>query len=163
MAALIEKLETGIPGFDYISLGGLPKGRATLVSGTAGSGKTVFAAQFLASGIEKMNEGGVFVTFEEPPDDIRVNIQGMGWDIVGWEAKGKWGFVDASLEPDGYEAVAGEYDLGALLARIEHAIRKTNASRLVLDSLGAIYAQFHDAFCCAGNCTAWRWRSRRWA
>ncbi|MBF0130031.1 MAG: AAA family ATPase, partial [Alphaproteobacteria bacterium] len=126
MTAVIEKLETNIPGFDYIALGGLPKGRATLVSGTSGSGKTVFAVHFLAAGIEQKGEGGVFVTFEEPPDDIRKNIQGLGWDISGWETGGKWAFVDASLEPETYEAVAGEYDLGALLVRIENAIRKTN-------------------------------------
>jgi len=59
----IEKLETGIPGFDHVSKGGLPKGRTTLISGTAGSAKTVMACQFLAEGIEKADESGVFVTF----------------------------------------------------------------------------------------------------
>lgn len=49
----IEKLETGIPGFDFLAEGGLPKGRATLVSGTAGSAKTVFACQFLVEGIKR--------------------------------------------------------------------------------------------------------------
>jgi circadian clock protein KaiC len=66
---LIEKLETGIPGFDFLSEGGLPKGRATLIAGTAGSAKTVFACQFLAEGI-KNGENGVFVTFEEPPQAL---------------------------------------------------------------------------------------------
>ena len=61
----IEKIETGITGFDLISAGGLPKGRTTLVSGTAGSAKTVFAVQFLAEGIQRSNEAGIFVTFEE--------------------------------------------------------------------------------------------------
>lgn len=60
----IVKLPTGIPGFDLIAYGGLPQGRTALVSGTAGSAKTVFAAQFLAAGIQKFNENGVFVTFE---------------------------------------------------------------------------------------------------
>ena len=65
--AVIQKLETGMQGFDLIAKGGLPKGRTTLVSGTAGSAKTVFATQFLAEGITKHDERGVFVTFEEPP------------------------------------------------------------------------------------------------
>jgi len=54
----IEKLETGIPGFDFLAEGGLPKGRATLVSGTAGSSKTVFASQFLVEGIKRGENGG---------------------------------------------------------------------------------------------------------
>ena len=61
----VEKLPTGIASFDVIAKGGLPKHRTTLLSGTAGSGKTVFAMHFLASGIRDAGENGVFVTFEE--------------------------------------------------------------------------------------------------
>jgi len=77
----IKKLPTFIPGFDHVSHGGLPEGRTTLVSGTAGSAKTVFAAQYLYEGITRNNENGVFVTFEESPADIRRNMVGLGWDI----------------------------------------------------------------------------------
>ena len=61
----VPKHRTGIPGFDLISDGGLPRARATLVAGTAGSAKTVFATQFLAAGILNDDEPGVFVTFED--------------------------------------------------------------------------------------------------
>lgn len=140
----IEKLETGIPGFDFISQGGLPKGRATLVAGTAGSAKTVLACQFLAEGI-KRGQCGVFVTFEEPPQAIRRNMKGFGWNIAQWEAEGKWVFVDASPQPHQDSVVIGEYDLGALLARIEYAIRKSNATRVSLDSLGAIFCHLENS------------------
>ncbi|HEX6202202.1 MAG TPA: ATPase domain-containing protein, partial [Thermoanaerobaculia bacterium] len=63
----LAKSPTGIEGFDSLSYGGLPTGRTTLVAGSSGSGKTVFAAQFLASGIRDHDESGVFVTFEESP------------------------------------------------------------------------------------------------
>src|SRR5688572_14284557 len=116
---VIEKLETGISGFDFIADGGLPKGRITLLSGTAGSAKTVFAAQFLAEGISKADESGVFVTFEEPSNDIRKNMMGFGWDIEAWESAGQWVFVDASPQPGDETLVIGDYDLGALLARID--------------------------------------------
>ena len=53
---IIEKLKTGVLGFDHISIGGLPKGRTTLISGTAGSAKTVFATRILAEGIKKYDE-----------------------------------------------------------------------------------------------------------
>jgi circadian clock protein KaiC len=141
----VEKLETGIPGFDLIAQGGLPKGRTTLISGTAGSAKTVMACQFLAEGIEKAGESGVFVTFEESPNDIRKNMLGFGWDLHGWESEGQWAFVDASPQPGQETVVVGEYDLGALLARIEYAIRKVGARRVSMDSLGAIFTQFADS------------------
>jgi circadian clock protein KaiC len=140
----IEKIETGISGFDLISSGGLPKGRTTLVSGTAGSAKTVFAVQFLAEGIKRKGEAGIFVTFEESPEDIRRNVKSLGWDVEAWENEGKWLFVDASPEPSADQVEVGRYDLGALLARIEYAVQKIGATRLSMDSLGAIFAQFRD-------------------
>ncbi|MDP8228823.1 MAG: ATPase domain-containing protein [Candidatus Electryoneaceae bacterium] len=141
----VEKIETYIPGFDLISEGGLPAGRTTLVAGTAGSAKTVFAMHFLVEGIINGNEGGVFVTFEESPADIRENVKGFGWDVQKWETEGKFAFVDASPDPEVETFEAGEYDLGALLARIEHAIHKVDAKRVALDSIGSIFTQFADS------------------
>jgi circadian clock protein KaiC len=139
----IEKLVTGIPGLDLITEGGLPKVRTTLVSGSAGSAKTILAAQFLAEGI-KAGENGVFITFEESPKDIRANMKGLNWDIETWEKESKWAFVDAAPQPE-ETVVTGSYDLGALMARIENAAKKVNAKRVSLDSLGAIFTQFADA------------------
>ena len=70
----IPKKQTGIEGFEDISHGGLPLGRTTLVSGTSGTGKTLFALQFLYNGIVKYQEPGIFVTFEETPADIIRNL-----------------------------------------------------------------------------------------
>src|SRR3954467_10910513 len=98
-AEAIDKLPTGIESFDVIAKGGLPRNRTTLVSGTAGSGKTVFAVQFLASGIRDYQENGVFVTFEESASDIRENMQSFGWNLPQWEKEGKLAFVDASPDP----------------------------------------------------------------
>ncbi len=134
----IEKLPTGISGFDLITAGGLPKQRTTLLAGTAGSGKTVMAAQFLAEGIRQFGEPGVFVTFEETPQDIRQNLLSLNWQIDAWEAQNQWVFVDASPTYNG-EMVAGNYDLDAFLARIAHAVQKVKARRVAMDSLGAIF------------------------
>lgn len=141
----LEKLATAIDGFDLISYGGLPRGRTTMVSGSAGSAKTVFAVQFLAAGIVEAGEPGVFVTFEETPEDIRRNMYGFGWDIQKWEDDGLWQFIDASPQPGEAHAVTGDYDLGALLSRIEHAVRKTGAKRISLDSLDGVFMQFADS------------------
>jgi circadian clock protein KaiC len=141
----LTKLATYIPGFDTISFGGLPKGRTTLVSGTAGGGKTVFAAQFLIGGITQANQPGVFVTFEETPDDIRQNMRSFGWDIEQFERDGTWAFVDGSYDPGVQGDVVGEYDLSGLLARVKHAVERTGAQRVAVDSLGAVFSQFTDA------------------
>ena len=140
----VQKLPTGIPSFDVIAKGGLPRNRTTLVSGTAGSGKTVFAMQFLAAGIRDVGETGVFVTFEESAADIRKNMQSFGWNLEQWEREKKLAFVDASPDPDVEVIESGSFDLGALLARVQHAVKTVGATRVSVDSLGAVFSQFSD-------------------
>jgi circadian clock protein KaiC len=139
----VRKLATGIESFDLVAEGGLPQNRTTLVAGTAGSGKTVFALQFLAAGIAA-GENGVFVTFEESPRDIRQNMRSFGWDLVQWERDGTLAIVDASPDPEIETVESGSFDLGALLARVENAVRKVGATRVSIDSLGAMFSQFSD-------------------
>jgi circadian clock protein KaiC len=140
----LVKISSGIPGFDFISEGGFPSGRTTLLSGTCGSGKTVFACHFLAGGITATNQNGVFVTFEESPLDIRRNAVSFGWDIEKWEIEGRWIFVDAASSTSESMGGPGEFDIGALLARIEFAVRSCSAKRVAVDSLGFLLNQFPD-------------------
>ena len=139
----VDKIATGISSFDVISKGGLPRNRTTLISGTAGSGKTIFAVQFLAAGIEA-GKAGVFVTFEESAADIRQNMLSFGWDLGRWEADGKLAFVDASPDPTIETIESGTFDLGALLVRVQNAVKKVGAERVSVDSLGAVFSQFSD-------------------
>lgn len=134
----VEKAPTGIPGFDHVSLGGLPRGRTTLVAGSAGSAKTVFSAQFLAGGIEA-GEPAVFVSFEESAADLRRNLSTLGWDIERWEAEGLWRFVDASPHTLVDDAGGRAYDFDRLRAQVGHAVDHTTAQRIVLDSIGAVF------------------------
>lgn len=140
---VIQKVPTGIPGFDSLSFGGLSQGKTTLISGTAGSAKTILACQFLVEGI-KRGENVVFLTFEEPAQSIRKNMRAFNWEIKKWEYEGKWTFVDASPQNEEREVVTGDYDLGAMLARLEYAINKINARRVAIDSLGALFNQLSD-------------------
>ena len=138
----IARIDPGIEGLELLSHGGLPAQRMTLVGGTAGSGKTIFAAQFLQAGIAA-GEPGVFVSFEERPAAIRRNVRSFGWDVPAWEEAGTWSFVDASprfeddLETD-------DYDLSALIVRVRHAVEETGAKRVALDSTGTLVDQFDD-------------------
>ena len=131
----VQRLITGIPGLDTISKGGLPSNRTTLVSGTAGSGKTTFAAQFLVMGIQKFDQAGVFVTFEETAAEIRANMAGFGWDIAAWEAAGKWSFVDASSHLEKESMVIHGYNVDGLIEELQRAIKAINAKRVVIDSM----------------------------
>ena len=140
----IHKIRTMIEGFDDITHGGLPSGRTTIVSGTSGTGKTMLAAQFLYNGISYFDEAGVFVTFEESPSDIIKNAYGFGWDLQKLINEGKLFILDASPDPEGQEVV-GNFDLSALIERIQYAIRKYKAKRVSIDSVTAIFQQYDAA------------------
>lgn len=140
----VEKVRTMIEGFDDISRGGLPKGRTTLVSGTSGTGKTLLAMQFLYNGITIFDDPGLFVTFEESPNDIIKNALSFGWDLQTLVDQGKLFILDASPDPEGQE-VAGDFDLSALIERIQYAIRKYKAHRVSIDSVTAVFQQYDAA------------------
>ncbi|HZT27184.1 MAG TPA: circadian clock protein KaiC [Pseudolabrys sp.] len=137
----LERVKTGVDAFDELVMGGLPRARTTVVGGTPGSGKTVFATQFLAHGITQFHEHGVLVTFEEPPADIESNMLSFGWDLARWRKENRLAFVDAS-PPAEDELVVGEFDLGGLLSRIQYAVQKVKAQRVVLDSLTQLFDHF---------------------
>ena len=138
------KVVTGIEGLEHITLGGLPEGRTSLVVGSSGSGKTIFALEALYRGITQFERPGVFVTFEERPADITRNVKTFDWNLDALVTQGKLKFVDASPEPAEVEEV-GRYDLAGLQVRIEHAIKEVGANFVVLDSIGSLFYQFNDA------------------
>jgi circadian clock protein KaiC len=141
----LSKLPTGIAGFDHVALGGLPVLRTTLVTGTTGTGKTLFSLEFLMKGILEFDEPGIFVTFEESPSDLRENLASFNYDIEGNETAGKWTFIDAALTTSPQDAVVGSYDFGGLISRIGHAVRSTGAKRVVLDSTGSLFTRFSES------------------
>lgn len=140
----VRKIRTMIEGFDEISHGGLPIGRTTLVSGTSGTGKTLFAIQFLYHGIKYFDHSGLFVTFEEAPTDIIQNAYSFGWDLQKLIDEGKLFILDASPDPEGQEVV-GNFDLSALIERIQYAIRKYKAKLVSIDSMTAVFQQYDAA------------------
>ncbi len=140
---MLTKIPTGIAGLDAITDGGLPEGRTTLVVGSAGSGKTVLAAQFLLHGIER-GEPALFVTFEEEPDSISDNLSSFGWDMAGHRESGALSYIHAGAQPGVEQVVVGPYDFSALMSRIESAIRRTGVKRVVLDSIGAVFTDYTE-------------------
>lgn len=140
----VKKNRTMIEGFDEITHGGLPIGRTTLVSGTSGTGKTLLAIQFLYNGIKYFDYPGLFVTFEESPEDIIHNAYSFGWDLESLIEEGKLFILDASPDPEGQEVV-GNFDLSALIERIQYAVKKYKAKLVSIDSVTAVFQQYDAA------------------
>src|ERR1700754_2069617 len=85
----LRKTPTGITGLDEITGGGLPTGRPTLVCGSAGSGKTLLAVEFIVRGAMKYDEPGVFMAFEETATDLTENVRSLGFDLERMVARRK--------------------------------------------------------------------------
>jgi circadian clock protein KaiC len=135
------KAPTGITGFDEIARGGLPAGRTTLVIGTPGAGKTVFALQALVRAAEDLGEGAIFVAFEEDSEQIIENSAAFGWDIPALQSDRLF-FLDAYLSPQIVQA--GSFDLAGILAALEERVRDMNASRIVFDGLDVLLNLLDD-------------------
>src|SRR5450759_538111 len=134
----LPKAATGIQGLDEITGGGLPRGRPTLVSGGAGSGKTLFGLEFLVRGATKYSEPGVFISFEESIPDLTKNVASLGFDLDRLVADKKL-FLDHVYISRSEIAETGEYDLDGLFIRIADAVQKVGARRIVMDTIEALF------------------------
>lgn len=137
-----NKAPAGIAGFDEITGGGLPRGRTTLLVGGPGSGKTIFALQFLAYGAQERKEPGIFVAFEENSKRIVANAESFNWKLVELQRKKRLFFLDAQPMPDLVQS--GDFDLGGLLAALEAKTQEIGARRIVFDALDVILALLPD-------------------
>ena len=135
----LEKCPTGIQGLDEITDGGLPKGRPTLVCGTAGCGKTVLGMEFLVRGALQYHEPGVFLAFEETAQELAKNFASLGFDLNDLAARGLLTVDHVHIERSEIEET-GEYDLEGLFIRLGHAIDALGARRVVLDTIEALFA-----------------------
>lgn len=139
----LRRVPTGIRGFEHISFGGLVEGRNTLIVGTSGSGKTLFATELLHRAITEFGKRAVFVTFEEKPADIVRNVLRLNWDLPTQVRDNKLVILDASLDR-GIIEEAGNYDLSGIISQISDAVKEVGAELVILDSLGALFFQFEN-------------------
>ena len=142
----------GIPGVDQILAGmGIPKNHTILVCGGPGSGKTTFAIQFLYVGATQYGESGVYVTLDEEPQDIRVNMLKYGWDLKKLEDAKKLLFINVSpvrvapSERTGLIQIGmKEFRLIKLLEAIRKGIDELDAKRVVIDPITIFTLQYPD-------------------
>jgi circadian clock protein KaiC len=135
----LPKSPTGIAGFDEITGGGLPTGRPTLVCGSAGCGKTLFAMEFLVRGATQYGEPGVFMAFEETAEELTQNVRSLGFDLDEL-ADRKLVAIDYVRIERGEIEENGEYDLEGLFVRLGYAIDTLGAKRVVLDTIETLFS-----------------------
>lgn len=139
----ISKSPTGIEGLDDITSGGLPTGRPTLICGSAGCGKTLFATTFLVHGARECGEPGVFVTFEERPADIISNVASLDFRLDALVADKKIYIEHIAVDPSEVAEI-GDYDLEGLFIRLDMAVQQVGAKRIVLDTIESLFSAFSN-------------------
>ena len=139
----LDKAPTGISGLDQILAGGLPRGRVTLVAGSAGAGKTLLGMNFLVAGARQYDEPGVLMTFEESAAKVALNVRSLGFDIDELVRTGQ--LVVLAFRVDPSEIVqAGVFDFEPIFAILDDAIKQVGAKRVVLDTIEVIFGAFGD-------------------
>lgn len=139
----IDKSPSGISGLDEITGGGLPSGRPTLICGSAGAGKSLFAMTFLVEGAIKYNEPGVYMSFEETAEELSSNVASLGYDLPTLIAEKKIAIDHVEIERNQIEET-GEYDLDGLFVRLGFAIKSTGAKRVAIDTIEVLFAGLSD-------------------
>ena len=119
------RVKTGIAELDTMLKGGFMEGDAVLIAGSAGSGKTTLGLQYLVNGV-KYGEPGVYVTFEQLPDQIYRDAKNFGWDLRQLEDDDKFRLICTS--PNLMLESSGETILDEVLDEIQ-------PRRVVIDSL----------------------------
>jgi circadian clock protein KaiC len=139
IAESLPKAPTGIQGLDEITGGGFPRGRPTLVCGSAGCGKTLMAMEFIVRGATQYDEPGVFMAFEETPEELSVNVRSLGFDLDQLVKAKKLAIDFVRVERSEIEET-GDYDLEGLFIRLGAAIDSVGAKRVVLDTIEALFS-----------------------
>jgi circadian clock protein KaiC len=135
----LPKSLTGIQGLDEITGGGFPRGRPTLVCGSAGAGKTLLAMEFLVRGAMDYGEPGVFMAFEETAPELTQNARSLGFDLDELVKEKKIAIDFVRIERSEIDET-GDYDLEGLFIRLGAAIDVIGAQRVVLDTIENLFA-----------------------
>lgn len=141
---MVERVKTGIKGFDEIVNDGIPKRNVVLLSGGPGTGKSIFGMEYLWNGLQ-IGEPGIYVALEEHPVQVRINMKQFGWDVKQYEQQGIFAIIDAFTSGVGEAAKREQYvvkdpsDVSELVDVLKQAIKDIGAARVVIDSVSTLY------------------------
>jgi circadian clock protein KaiC len=132
-----ERVPTGIEGLDQRLEGGLPKGRSILVTGEPGTGKTIFALQFLVEGL-KRGEKCMFVTADEGPMDVLEQAASLGWDLEPQVEAKELSILNAGSYLSSLPGAGKErhIDIQKAVGDLSSFVSQIGVQRLVLDPAG---------------------------
>lgn len=133
----VERVPTGISGVDRLIEGGFPKGRSILITGEPGTGKTIFALQFLIEGLAR-GEKGIYVAADEGPADILDQAASLGWDLEKHIEKKELAILNAGTYLSSLPGTGKErhVDVHKAIGDLAGFANKSQAKRLVLDPAG---------------------------
>jgi circadian clock protein KaiC len=134
MAYKIEKIKTGIGELDKILLGGIPKGSTVLVSGAAGTGKTIFCLEFAYKGAQTFKEPSVYITTEQSEEELKKQLKTFGWDPEPLIKKNLLKIIKIDI-------IKGD----SYINKITNIVKQIKAKRLVVDSLTTLSEFFVSA------------------
>ncbi len=145
----MDRVPTGVNGLDQMIEGGFPRGRTVLLSGGCGTGKSIFALQYLYKGALEYGEPGVYVTVDERPDLIRQDMMRFGWDVKALEDQGKLVILDLTGTQIGVQseekyAMTSNLDVDRLVLKIMQTAGEIGARRVVIDSVPALGFRLKD-------------------
>jgi KaiC/GvpD/RAD55 family RecA-like ATPase len=134
---ITERVPTGIVGLDPLLEGGFPQGRSILITGEPGTGKSIFALQFLAEGLNR-NEKGIFVTADESPMDILEQAASIGWDFERHIETKDLSILNAGTYLSSLPSAGKErhVDVQKAVSDLANFVKQLGAKRLVLDPAG---------------------------
>jgi len=138
----LKKALTGIEGLDTVTDGGFPRGRATLICGGPGCGKTLFGLQFIINGIA-LGEPGVVISFEETADDLTKNVASLGVDLDKLVRSKKLAIDHVHIDRSEILETGG-FDLAGLFVRIAQAVSSVGAKRILLDTVEVLFSGFSN-------------------
>jgi circadian clock protein KaiC len=132
-----ERIPTGISGLDNLIEGGVPKGRSILVTGEPGTGKTIFALQFLVEGLRR-GEKGIYVAADEGPADIIEQAGSLGWDLEKHIDKKELAILNAGTYLSSLPGTNKErhLDIHKAIGDLANYVNRLEATRLVFDPAG---------------------------
>ncbi|RAP34261.1 recombinase RecA [Candidatus Marinamargulisbacteria bacterium SCGC AAA071-K20] len=138
----MEKIDSGIEGFDKLLYGGIPKGRAYLVSGEPGTGKTIFSLQYLLHGIS-LGEKCVYISIDEKPEHVIMDAEALGWNITPFLESGALQIIDVTQYFATSDTKGSGIDVNKVIDLILSYVKNNGVSRLAIDPVAPLI--FSDA------------------
>src|SRR3984885_13875661 len=137
----LAKAPFGITGLDQVTNGGIPEGRVTLISGNAGTGKTLLSIEFLVNGIRDHDELAVLVTFEESAAKVAANVRSLGFDLKQMQDDGKLVMLSFKVDPSEEHE---HFDFSPFYVLLDDAIKRSGAKRIVLDTIEVLFGAYSN-------------------